>query len=262
MRLAPLHAIETTGLLTIKLFGSVGHFLLLFRNVLILSLTPPFRRRLILQQMEFIGNQSFKIIIISGFFIGAVFSLQIGTIFTIFGAEGLIGAVNAKALSRELSPLMTGFLISGRAGAAITAEIATMKVNEQIDAMEAMAVNPISYLVVPRFVASTVMIPILVGIFNFAGQLGAIIVGIFIFDVDLAVFFEKFKNMVDLSDILRGLEKALIFGIIIALLACQFGLKASGGAKGVGEATTNCVVTTLLTLLAVDFFITYIQITW
>lgn len=221
---------------------------------------PPFRTRLILQQMEFIGNQSLTIVLICGFFIGAAVSLQVGTIFVIFGAEGMLGAANGKALSRELSPLITGFLLAGRAGAAITAELASMKVNEQIDAMEAMAVDPIDYLVVPRLIAGIVMLPLLVSIFNLIGQLASVIVGIFIFSIDQGTFFAKMVSVVGLEDIWSGLQKAIVFGAIITLISCKAGLGASGGAKGVGQATTVSVVTILLVLLLVDFIITYFQI--
>ena len=200
------------------------------------------------------------IVLICGFFIGAAVSLQVGTIFVIFGAEGMLGAANGKALSRELSPLITGFLLAGRAGAAITAEIASMKVNEQIDAMEAMAVDPIDYLVVPRLIAGVVMLPMLVGIFNLVGQIASVIVGVMIFDIDQGAFFQKMTTIVTPEDIWSGLQKAVIFGGIISLFSCKFGLEASGGAKGVGVATTTSVVTILLILLFVDFGITYIQI--
>ncbi len=229
-------------------------------QVLQQSVRPPFRARLIIQQMEFIGNQSLSIVLICGFFIGAAVSLQVGTIFVIFGAEGMLGAANGKALSRELSPLITGFLLAGRAGAAITAELASMKVNEQIDAMEAMAVEPINYLVVPRVIAGIIMLPILVGIFNLIGQIASVLVGIFIFNIDQGAFFEKMINVVGIDDIWSGLQKAFVFGGIITLLSSKFGLEASGGAKGVGQATTSAVVTILLVLLLVDFMITYVQI--
>lgn len=220
----------------------------------------PRRTKLIFQQMEFVGNESLTIIMISGFFIGAVFSLQIGHIFAIFGAQGMMGAATAKALVRELSPLVVGFLLAGRGGAAITAEIATMKVNEQVDAMEAMAVDPVSYLVVPRVIAAVTMLPVLTGIFTFTGMLGSLAVGILIFNVDQGVFFDKLIKIVALKDIWSGLQKALVFGFVIALLACRYGLSASGGAKGVGLATTRSVVVQLLVLLGFDFVITYFQI--
>ncbi|MGE0174308.1 MAG: MlaE family ABC transporter permease [Oligoflexales bacterium] len=244
----------------IKIVRDFGAFLMYGKETFVLVFKPPFRTRLVLHQMEFIGNESLFIIMISGFFLGAVFSLQIGSIFAIFGAQGMVGAASGKALSRELSPLVTGFLLAGRGGAAITAELATMKVTEQIDAMEAMAVDPIHYLVVPRVIATICMMPLLVGVFNFTGQIGSLVVSFFMFDVDQGVYFDKLIRIVEIGDIWRGMQKALVFGAIISLLSCRAGLTASGGAKGVGMATTNSVVMTLLVLLAVDFIITYFQI--
>ena len=237
-----------------------AEFLVFVKHTLQQTFRRPYRSRLVFQQMEFLGNESLNIVMISGFFIGAVFSLEIGYVFKIFGAQGILGGVSGKALTRELSPMITGFLLTGRGGAAITAEIATMKVNEQIDAMEAMAVNPVSYLVVPRFIAAIFMMPLLVGIFNFTGQVGSLIVGIYIYDVDQGVFFERLVSIVGIEDIWSGMQKAIAFGGLIAIMACRFGLNASGGAKGVGAATTNSVVITLLALLGLDFLITYFQV--
>lgn len=244
----------------IKRIAALGAFIKFLTYTCRTATRKPYRTRLTFQQMEFIGNESLNIIMISGFFIGAVFSLQIGYVFKIFGAQGMLGAVSGKALTRELSPLVTGFLIAGRAGAAITAEISTMKVNEQIDAMEAMAVDPVSYLVVPRFIAAVFMVPLLVGVFNFTGQIGSLIVGIYLFDVDQGVFFEKLVSVVDIKDIWSGMQKAFMFGGLIALMACRSGLRAAGGAKGVGVATTNSVVFILLAILGLDFLITYFQV--
>ncbi len=241
---------------------SVGETVLYIVHVLRLCFQRPFRRRLLLQQMQFLGYESTSIILLCGFFIGAAVSLQVGTIFVIFGGQSMLGAVNAKALARELSPLMAGFLVAGRGGAAITAEIATMKVNEQIDAMEAMAVDPLSYLVVPRVMACVLMLPLLVALFNLTGQLASLLIALNIFEIDQGIFFERMARVVNWRDVWAGLEKALIFGGIIGLLACRYGLDASGGAKGVGKATTNSVVAMLLALLGVDFVITYLQIVW
>lgn len=225
-----------------------------------LILRPPYRGRIIFQQMAFLGNESVFIIMASGFFIGAVFSVQIGTVFGVFGAESMIGAATGKALSRELSPLLTGFLLAGRGGAAITAELATMKVNEQIDAMEAMAVDPISYLVSPRIVATVLIMPVLVAIFNVVGQLGALVVSQVLFDVDQGIFMERLVKVVNSKDIWSGLFKSVIFGYIVAIISCWYGMLAKGGAKGVGQATTDSVVTTLLVILFVDLIITYFQV--
>jgi len=159
-----------------------------------------------------------------------------------------------------LAPMLTGFLLAGRAGAAMTAEISTMKVNEQIDAMEAMGVEPVNYIVVPRLIAMVIMAPILSGIFVFIGVFGAYVVGVALFHVDVAAFFSKIIEIVSTGDIWSGMQKAVVFGALIALIACRYGLRASGGAKGVGRATTNSVVITLLVLLAFDFAITYLQV--
>lgn len=221
---------------------------------------PPFRPRIIFQQMAFLGNESVVIIMASGFFIGAVFSVQIGTVFGVFGAESMIGAATGKALSRELSPLLSGFLLAGRGGAAITAELATMKVNEQIDAMEAMAVDPISYLVSPRIVATVLIMPVLVAVFNVLGQVGSLVVSQVLFDVDQGIFMQRLTGVVNSGDIWSGLFKSVIFGYIIAIMSCWFGVHAKGGAKGVGQATTDSVVTTLLVILFVDLIVTYFQV--
>jgi phospholipid/cholesterol/gamma-HCH transport system permease protein len=257
-----VQSVTGVGHVVMGLIEGFGEFLVFVWRTFRELISPPFRLRLILQQMQFIGYESTFIILLCGFFIGAAVSLQVGTIFVLFGAESMLGAANAKALARELSPLMAGFLIAGRAGAAITAEISTMKVNEQIDAMEAMAVDPISYLVVPRLLACLLMLPLLVALFNLMGQIASLIIALGIFDISQGIFFDKMVQIVSWRDVWSGLQKAIVFGGIIALLACRYGLVASGGAKGVGKATTNSVVMMLLTLLSVDFVITYLQIVW
>ena len=241
-------------------FRALGAFCLYIYEIFRQALTPPIRWDLIFQQLEFVGNQSLSIIILTGFFTGAVFALQIGGIFQIFRAESIMGAATAKALTREMAPLMTAFLLTGRAGSSMTAEIATMRVNEQVDAMEAMAVDPINYLVVPRVIASMCIIPLLCGIFIFIGIFGAYITGVAVFDVDVGVFVDRIKWMVEPRDIANGLEKSFVFSFIIAAIACRYGLNAHGGAKGVGQATTRSVVATLLTILLVDVCITFIQL--
>lgn len=246
-----------------KLVGQaslVGQFMIYVKDTMRELVKRPYRLNLILQYMHFAGNQSLAIILTSAFFVGAVFALQIGVVFKVFAAEGMMGAATGKALAQELAPLLTGFLLAGRAGSAITAEIATMKVNEQIDAMEAMAVEPINYLVVPRFVALVLMAPLLSALFVLIGEFGAFLVGVGIFNVDQASFFSRILEVVDSADLWKGLQKATVFGGVVALVSCRYGLEASGGAKGVGKATTNSVVITLLLLLLIDLFMTYVQI--
>ena len=197
-------AITVIGSYVTSQFRALGAFCLYIYEIFRQALTPPIRWDLIFQQLEFVGNQSLSIIILTGFFTGAVFALQIGGIFQIFRAESIMGAATAKALTREMAPLMTAFLLTGRAGSSMTAEIATMRVNEQVDAMEAMAVDPINYLVVPRVIASICIIPLLCGIFIFIGIFGAYITGVAVFDVDVGVFVDRIKWMVEPRDIANG----------------------------------------------------------
>ncbi len=212
--------------------------------------------------MEYIGNQSLMILIGGAVAIGAVFGLQIGAVFSVFQAESMLGGITGKALCQELGPLVTTVLITGRAGAAMTAEIATMKVNEQVDAMEAMAVDPISYLVMPRFVAALVIMPLLCCVFIFVGIIGAYLAGSLLFNVDEGTFMSKISQLIETKDLWRGISKSFAFSGLMTTICCHFGLKASGGAKGVGNATTNAVVSTLLAVLGVDVVITYFQMIW
>ena len=237
----------------------MGRYTLLQRDFFYWVFHRPFRLRLIFRQLEFVGNKSFNIILLSSFFTGAVLGLQLGKIFGLFQAEGIMGAATGKSLALELAPVMCGFIVTGRAGAAMAAEIATMRVNEQIDAMEAMGVDPVSYLIVPRVIAATLMMPILSGIFLTLGVLGCYIVGQTLFRVDNQVFLSQLQQLVWVSDIRKGLFKATVFGFILSSVACYRGYYARGGAKGVGEATTKAVVTSLLAILIIDFFITYAQ---
>ena len=174
------------------------------------------------------------------------------------GAEGMIGAAAGYALSKELAPVIGSFLVTARSGSSMAAEIATMRVNEQIDAMRVMAVNPYNYLVAPRIWASVVMMPLLTIIFIASGVFCSFIIGVVIYNVDLAVFFDKIQWIVKPRHIWEGWKKAMIFGLIFSSLGCYKGFFARGGAKGVGRATTEAVVLSLVTILIVDFFISYL----
>lgn len=253
-------SVEAFGSIITRFLREVGVFTLFILATFRAMIRGPIRRSLMWQQMEFVGNKSLTIILISSFFIGAAVSLQIGTIFTLFGAQGVVGAANAKATVRELSPLITGFLLAGRVGASMTAEIATMKVNEQLDAMDAMGIDPVSYLVVPRLLASVLMLPLLVLIFNVVSQVASFIISTLVFNIDQGLFFTKMVEITDLGDVFMGIQKSVVFGAVISLVACRFGLQAKGGAKGVGSSTTNSVINILIILLLIDFFMTYLQV--
>ncbi len=252
--------VEAVGKKLVSSVARVGSFLIFLKEIAAWTVKPPFRVNLLIQQLEFIGNQSLNIIMISAIAVGAAFGLQIGGIFAVFGAESMLGAATAKALCQEMAPLVTLILVTGRAGSSMTAEISTMKVNEQVDAMEAMAVDPISYLVVPRVISSMMIVPLLTAIFIFMGVIGAYMSGVLFYDVDEGLFISKLTILVEPVDVWRGLFKSFTFSVIMAAMCCRYGLNASGGAKGVGQATTNSVVITILSILLVDVIFTYFQV--
>jgi phospholipid/cholesterol/gamma-HCH transport system permease protein len=251
---------EFIGKFIKKIVSNIGNFIIFLREFFVLLVSPPFRMSLIFRQLDFVGNQSALIICIAASFVGSVLGLQLGVIFRLFSAEGLIGAATGKSLALELAPVMAGFIVTGRAGAAMAAEIATMRVNEQIDAMEAMGVNPMSYLVVPRVVASVIMMPLLTAVFLFVGVVGCYFVAITMYQVDNMTFMQQLKWIVEWKDVVKGLIKAFCFGFIFSSIACYRGFLARGGAKGVGEATTKAVVASLLTILLGDLIITLFQV--
>jgi phospholipid/cholesterol/gamma-HCH transport system permease protein len=217
----------------------------------------PFRIRLIIQQIEFIGIQSLPIILLSSMFTGAVFTLESYEAFALFGAQGMVGGTVGVALTRELSPTLTGLLVSGRAGSAMAAEIGAMRVSEQIDALEAMAVDPVNFLVKPRLIASTLALPMLTIIFDAMGVFGSWIVGIYIVHLSSAEYFLRLQDWVDWDDIWAGILKSFVFGMIIGTVACYKGFYTKGGAKGVGRATTTSVVVSSVTILITNFFLAW-----
>ncbi len=246
--------VQSTIIQPITFTGSLMQFV---GNTLLRTVRPRMSFQLFVRQCEFVGNQSIGVMILSGMMIGAVFGLQFGEIFRIFGAEGMIGAAAGYALSKELAPVIGSFLVTARAGSSMAAEIATMRVNEQIDAMRVMAVNPYNYLVAPRIWASVAMMPLLTMIFILSGVFCSYLIGVTIYDVDLAVFFDKIQWIVKPRHLWEGAQKAMIFGMIFSSVGCYKGFYARGGAKGVGRATTEAVVISLVTILVVDFFISY-----
>lgn len=240
---------STLGL--VEEFGRVSKVTALgFLNIVL----PPFRLRLIIKQMAFIGVQSVPIIALTSFFTGAVFTLQSFRAFSLFGAEGYVGGTVGISLAKELGPTLTGLLVAGRAGSAMAAEIGSMRVSEQIDALEAMAVDPINFLVKPRLVAAILVTPLLTGIFDIVGVFGSWVVATFILGMDWPMFSVRLREWVDWEDVGGGLLKGAVFGAIIAIVACYKGLYTTGGAKGVGVATTTSVVVASVTLLVSNYF--------
>ena len=237
----------------------LGAYLLFTVDTFRRMFVPTIQGRLLLQQLEFVGNKSLSSIVLASIMIGAVFGIEFGKIFKLFGTESMLGAAAAFALSKELAPVVGAFLVTGRAGSAMAAEIATMRVNEQIDALHIMAVNPVRYLCAPRVLASILMMPLLTGVFVICGIFSAFCFGRLFFEIDSGVFMDKINWISRPAHLIEGLEKAMLFGALFSSIACFTGFHAKGGAKGVGKATTHSVVMALVSILIVDFFVSYFK---
>ena len=216
----------------------------------------PWRWNNLTRQLVQIGVDSTPIILLVSLFTGAVFALQSGYAFRLFNAETLVGSTVGLSLTREIAPVFTSLMVIARVGSAMAAEIGTMRVTEQVDALESMAVDPYHYLVVPRVVAAIVMVPLLTVVFNFVGFLGAYLVGVGLLGIPEGPFLTKMEYYVDGDDLYGGLFKAVIFGFLLALISCYQGYKTEGGAAGVGRSTTRAVVISSVTVLVVDYFLT------
>lgn len=237
-------------------FSELGGFVVTFYDGARAIFTRPFRGKMIFKEMEFIGVNSSFIIILTGMFTGAVLALQSGKAFRLFNAEGVTGAVVALSLFRELGPVMAGLMVAARCGSAMAAQIGTMRVTQQIDALEVMAVDPVSYLIMPRIVAGLFMLPLLTIIFNVSGIFGSYVISIGLLEINEATFFDKMVVYVKDTDLWNGLSKAAVFGIIIAVVGCRKGFLTGGGAEGVGRSTTQAVVISSVTILIADYFLT------
>lgn len=234
--------VDAAGLMTMMLFEAVV-------NVF----TPPMKFRNIFKQMEFVGVQSLFVVVLTGSFTGMVLALQSFNALKRFGAESLVGPTVALSMARELGPVLTGLMVTGRAGSAMATELGTMRVTEQIDALVTMAVNPVKYLVVPRILAGVLMFPLLTVVTDFVGVIGGYIVGVQLLGINPGVYIGRTVDFVQVSDIFAGLYKATVFGLITTLVASFNGFYASGGAEGVGRAATASVVTGSVMILVSDY---------
>lgn len=206
-------------------------------------------------QMVVLGTQSIPITVLTAFFVGLAFTVQVLKEFMKFGAGEMIGGIVALATWRELAPLLTGVAFAGRVGAAISAEIGTMKVTEQIDALETLSQNPIHYLVVPRLLACTIMMPLLVGLADVVGFLSGFVIACGSGQINPYAYLDAAQTMLTVQDITGGLIKAFCFGILIAIISCHIGLQSKAGAKGVGQATTSAVVLSLISIFVLNYFL-------
>ena len=248
--------VERLGQGALDVIEDFGRLMMLLIETVIWGVRPPYRLRIITQSLESVGVGSLFIVLFTGLFTGLVMAYQSIYAFGLFGAETLVGGTVAASVVRELGPVLTGLMVAGRTGSSMTTELGTMRVTEQIDAMAVMAVNPVQYLVMPRVLATMLMMPLLVMLFNFVAIAGSYALSVGLMNIDPGIFVQKIRDFVEAKDLLYSGIKAGCFGLAIGLIGCYKGFYASGGAKGVGEATTSSVVTSSIAVLFIDYVLT------
>lgn len=236
----------------------VGRFFVMLGRTLAWTPRPPWDLRELVRQMVRVGVDSLPVVLLTALFTGMVFALQTFSTLRRFGAEGYVGSLVALSMVRELSPVISSLLIAGRCGSAMGAEIGTMRVTEQIDALEALATEPVHYLVVPRVWATVLTLPLLIVIADAIGIVGGYLISVAYFGANPVTYAENSFRFMDLDDLTSGLIKAAVFGLIISVVGCQKGFHTRGGAEGVGRATTRAVVLASIAILISDFFLTKI----
>jgi phospholipid/cholesterol/gamma-HCH transport system permease protein len=244
---AVLGFLQKTGILVIFILRSVMHCFL-----------PPFFPKQLWRQLVDIGYYSLPVVGMTALFTGMVLALQSYTGFTRFNAEGAIAGVVVLSVTRELAPVLAGLMVAGRVGAAIAAEIGTMRVTEQIDALSTLSVNPFKYLIAPRLIAATIMLPILVLIGDVIGVFGGYVVAIYNLGFSEGSYLSQTWDVLEVIDVVSGLVKAAVFGFIVAILGCYHGFHSQRGAQGVGAATTNAVVSASIMILIFNYIITQV----
>lgn len=239
-----------------KFLGSIGEYARLLASVSLTALRKPPHFRLFLKQFYDIGVTSLPVVAITGFFTGLVLATQSFYQLADKGLAGVTGLMVGKAMITELGPILTAFMVTGRVGAAMCAELGTMRVTEQIDALETMAVNPMRYLVAPRFFAGTLMMPLLTIFSMVMGIFGGYLISVYYFGMAPASYFDPMPIHINMFDLFTGITKAFVFGLLIMSISCFKGMKTTGGAAGVGRATTNSVVISYCCILFSNFFLT------
>ena len=256
VRGAVLEGIREAGAPVMRFLEVVGAHLILVGRALSWLPRRPFRFVNYLEAAEYIGFGSLPIVLLVGAFTGMVTSLQSVYAFSQFGLESFSGGATGKALSIELGPVLTSLMLAGRVSAGIATELGTMRITEQIDALESMAVSPIQYLVLPRLIASMVVMPILALTFFVVGMGGAWLVAVVIKHVDQGQWVANLRDLTDPLDVVQGLIKSVFFGFLVALVGCYQGFNATGGGRGVGMGTTRAVVIASVSTLVIDYFLT------
>jgi len=252
-----LASLGSTSLNTLQRIGEL--WLLVVRTAVSLRRAYA-NRQLITQQMVEIGVNTLPMVVIMAVFTGMVLAVQTGHQALRFNLTGTVGPLVGLSLTRELGPVLTGVIVAGRVGAAIAAQVGTMKVTEQIDALETLATDPVEYLVMPRFVAAIVMLPILTVCADAIGIGGGLVIAITKLNLEGGAYIDGTFAALQISDVMGGLVKAAFFGMLIAIIGCYYGLTTTGGAEGVGKSTTRAVVLSLMLILVSDFFLTVLTL--
>jgi phospholipid/cholesterol/gamma-HCH transport system permease protein len=248
--------LEWIGRRILRFLEDLGRFFQMLGAMLLWTPRPPYDFGEALRQMVRVGVDSIPLVFLTTLFTGMVLALQTYNGFARFNAQSLVGAVVALSLMRELAPVLSALMVTGRVGSAMAAEIGSMRVTEQIDALEALATEPVHYLVVPRVIAATVMMPLLVVLGDVVGIYGGYFVAVQLLGSNPITYYDSTFQYVDLNDFTSGLVKSAVFGLIFSVVACMKGYYTSGGAEGVGRSTTQAVVASSLAILLSDFFLT------
>ena len=251
-----MNPFQPIGRAVLALLTEIGRVALFLKEGLAQGLSPTFYGRQILDQMWRIGYNSLPVVGLTAFFTGGALALQIYLGSSRFNAESLVASIVALGITRELGPVLAGLMVAGRVGASIAAELGTMRVTEQIDALVTLSTNPFKYLVGPRLVAAVVTLPILVAIGDTIGIMGGYIVGTRSLGFNSYAYMKNTADFLHTGDVTSGLIKAAVFGFIIAVMGCYHGFNSKGGAQGVGRATTNAVVSAAILILAANFALT------
>ena len=248
--------LEAIGRGLLRLLEELGRFFQMLWQAAGWLVRPPYDVPEHFRQMVRVGVDSIPVVFLTTLFTGMVLALQTFNGFKRFHAESLVGSVVALSLTRELAPVLTALMVTGRVGSAMAAELGTMRVTEQIDALTALGTEPVQYLVVPRVAASVLMMPLLVILGDFVGMYGGYLVAVQLLGANPITYIENSFQFLEISDVTSGIVKAAVFGLIFSLLACVRGYYTEGGAEGVGRATTRAVVSGSLSVLFADFFLT------
>ena len=249
------------GAWVIKTIFSLGEISIFFTKAFISIFTPPYRFFRLLEQVLFIGAKSIFVIALTGAFTGMVLGLQGYYALVRFGSEGMLGSAVALSLIREMGPVLAAFMVIGRAGSAMTAEIGIMRISEQIDALETMDINPIRFLVAPKLGAALISFPLLTALFDVIGIIGGYLTGSLLLGINTGIYFSKVESSVQLADVTGGFLKSIAFAVVIVTICCFKGYythrqEEGFGAKGVSYSTTSAVVASCVTVLIVDYILT------